>query len=928
MFAKFNLAMICTLLSLVACWATPVSANLLTNPGFEASNSTLEDWTTFAFTSSPQVDTTMPRTGSNAFEITAATSSTGSSGIFYNGPSGARTPVIPGGSYTASIYAKAGSVPNQSDDVYGGANIRLIFRDATGATIDSSPLDLDSEHSVFGFGDVITDSYVKYSVTDDVPAGAVDVAVGLYARHNSQAIFWDDADLEFTAGVDTPVMELTIDRATGNISIDNTGTGDADIRGYTLTSNNGSFDSLNWTSVAGNYDTSGGSSNGSVDNNDAWTRLAETSTSLNEREDGGGDGGVITIAQAAVDLGDNLWVQSPVEDVSLLIEFTDGSVEPGVVKFVGGPNGTSFERSDFNFDGSIDALDWPTLRDNLLSDVSGLSNPLAYQQGDLNGDGSNNLVDFGIFKADFDAVNGVGSLNALIASVPEPSSMVLLAAGVLGLSLSRKRKVRNLGRAACLLAIVIVAGVVAPSVATAASPVDFTTFTVDNYPLSENANFTFPSYTTSASTATLDSSANQHFFYGTQSILNKRIVGRINPGADDDYIGLALGYTAGDSTNPLPGAGAADFLLLDWREINQFFDIADDVILAGSPTFQFFHDQTAGGDALAGLALSRVSGTPTGDELWAHRDAQDAGNFDINASGGVTELQRGATLGSTGYTNNVFNFYDITYTSTNITVKIDGVEQINVSGSFPDGVLGLYSLGQSTSSAAPVYADFTISDLDELLTATVNTLSGSVTVSNSTSVSFDLNAYTLESASSSLDAAGWNSLQDQDLAGFGAGNGSGNGWEEGANSSDTGLVEASLTTSSTLGAGDSVSLGSAFDTAGSQDLVFTYRDPSGLLTTGIVNYVSTVENANFDGDADVDGADFLTWQRGFGTGTTLAQGDANASGSVDGADLAIWQSQHGATGLLSGVQSVPEPSSALLLVLAAFGLGMSRQKNA
>jgi Pretoxin HINT domain/Serpin (serine protease inhibitor) len=63
--------------------------------------------------------------------------------------------------------------------------------------------------------------------------------------------------------------------------------------------------------------------------------------------------------------------------------------------------------------------------------------------------------------------------------------------------------------------------------------------------------------------------------------------------------------------------------------------------------------------------------------------------------------------------------------------------------------------------------------------------------------------------------------------------------------------------------------------------------------------VSTVTpaNADFDGDGDVDGRDFLAWQRGFGmSGPMLANGDSNADGHVDGADLSAWQSAFGQTG--------------------------------
>lgn len=55
--------------------------------------------------------------------------------------------------------------------------------------------------------------------------------------------------------------------------------------------------------------------------------------------------------------------------------------------------------------------------------------------------------------------------------------------------------------------------------------------------------------------------------------------------------------------------------------------------------------------------------------------------------------------------------------------------------------------------------------------------------------------------------------------------------------------------------------------------------------------------ADFDSDGDVDGIDFLTWQRGFGiiSGATLAYGDADGNGAVDAVDLMEWQGQLGPT---------------------------------
>lgn len=86
-----------------------------------------------------------------------------------------------------------------------------------------------------------------------------------------------------------------------------------------------------------------------------------------------------------------------------------------------------------------------------------------------------------------------------------------------------------------------------------------------------------------------------------------------------------------------------------------------------------------------------------------------------------------------------------------------------------------------------------------------------------------------------------------------------------------------------------------------------------------------VDDTDFDGDGDIDGSDYLAWQRGFGTtgapGSLHMQGDANDNGTIDGADLAIWETQFGTAPALGGGSSaVPEPSC---LILAAIGLVFS-----
>jgi hypothetical protein len=80
---------------------------------------------------------------------------------------------------------------------------------------------------------------------------------------------------------------------------------------------------------------------------------------------------------------------------------------------------------------------------------------------------------------------------------------------------------------------------------------------------------------------------------------------------------------------------------------------------------------------------------------------------------------------------------------------------------------------------------------------------------------------------------------------------------------------------------------------------------------------------DFDGDGDVDGADFVAWQTNFpkASGAVLAEGDADGDGDVDGADFVVWQTNFPFTPG-SAASPVPEPTSFMLSVagLAAIGI--------
>jgi hypothetical protein len=83
--------------------------------------------------------------------------------------------------------------------------------------------------------------------------------------------------------------------------------------------------------------------------------------------------------------------------------------------------------------------------------------------------------------------------------------------------------------------------------------------------------------------------------------------------------------------------------------------------------------------------------------------------------------------------------------------------------------------------------------------------------------------------------------------------------------------------------------------------------------------------ADFNQDSYVDGADFLTWQRGFGEGTTLADGDANHDGVVDATDLQIFNLQLGTAPPMPPSAAVPEPGAWFVLSVAALSTPRHRK---
>lgn len=86
------------------------------------------------------------------------------------------------------------------------------------------------------------------------------------------------------------------------------------------------------------------------------------------------------------------------------------------------------------------------------------------------------------------------------------------------------------------------------------------------------------------------------------------------------------------------------------------------------------------------------------------------------------------------------------------------------------------------------------------------------------------------------------------------------------------------------------------------------------------------QSGDFDGDGDVDGADFVVWQTNYpqASGVMLPQGDGNGDGIINGADFAVWQSSFSQP---SASSPVPEPSVFILTLIGAGCLVAVRQRR-
>jgi hypothetical protein len=336
-------------------------------------------------------------------------------GEFYqdiNVAGGATGTEIAAGTADFSVSAYMSSYDTNND--YG--NLHVDFRNGGGSLgtalfSDTDPGPNNVWSLVYGSG--------------AVPVGTTTVRLSIYgtALDAGPDGYIDNVDFRITDFL--PALSVTVDRADGSIELTNNTGAAVNLSSYSITSAFEALAPASWLSVADNYD-SGNPGPNQVDAAHAWSELTDPNahTDLSEADLQAGTGASLAQGRTVNLSNANAWIRTSTED--LIFQYvSNGQVFEGIVNYIG--NGDqSFEFGDINTSGAINQADWVTFRTNQHADLSSLSLAEAYRSGDLTGDKQNNHADFIAFKAAYDAANGAGSFVAMVSSIPEPASVLLV----------------------------------------------------------------------------------------------------------------------------------------------------------------------------------------------------------------------------------------------------------------------------------------------------------------------------------------------------------------------------------------------------------------------------------------------------------------------------------------------------------------------
>lgn len=95
--------------------------------------------------------------------------------------------------------------------------------------------------------------------------------------------------------------------------------------------------------------------------------------------------------------------------------------------------------ADLNLDGQTNAGDWGLFVENSYTTFAGLGQFDAFQRGDLDFDGDNDVADFRHFKSAYIAMNGANAFASLLG-VPEPNTLLMSGMIAIGWGVVQRRR--------------------------------------------------------------------------------------------------------------------------------------------------------------------------------------------------------------------------------------------------------------------------------------------------------------------------------------------------------------------------------------------------------------------------------------------------------------------------------------------------------
>jgi alpha-L-fucosidase len=137
---------------------------------------------------------------------------------------------------------------------------------------------------------------------------------------------------------------------------------------------------------------------------------------------------------------------TPVETDRIRIRVTQANAVPLIQSFqvLGLPVFGAV--GDLDLNGLIELADWQLFIQHAGADLSGYPPLEAFQRGDMNADGRNDIFDFDLFVASYDGAHGEGAFAAAIGDVPEPTTPTLASMAALFLG-ARARGLARTGEA-------------------------------------------------------------------------------------------------------------------------------------------------------------------------------------------------------------------------------------------------------------------------------------------------------------------------------------------------------------------------------------------------------------------------------------------------------------------------------------------------